>query len=142
MNPNYKHTITVYNCLRGKDNPTKKDIWQKTILHNCFYKNVIGRVEDGKTSRMSNVYTARIPESGQYLPYDEWVKKSEDERKQYFTFSLDDIVLNGECQEEITGSSPNTAAELLKRHKPEAFVITAFSDNTSHIYAKHYRVGG
>lgn len=91
---------------------------------------------------MSNVYTARIPMSDRYLPYDEWIKKPDDARKQYFTFSLDDIVVKGECMETISGSSPDTAAELLKRHKPEAFVITAFSDNTSHMHSKHYRVGG
>lgn len=142
MNPNYIHTVTIFNCLRGKDNPTKKDIWQKTILRNCYYKNVIGRVEDGKTARMSNVYTARIPMSDQYLPHQEWIKKKDSEREQYFTFSLDDIVIYGECMETISGSPPNTAAEVLKRHKPDAFVITAFSDNTSHEHSKHYRVGG
>lgn len=143
MNPNYNHTITVFNCLKAADNPnSKKDTWQKTVIHDCYYKNVMGRVDSEKTSRMQNVYTARIPKSASYLPYHEWVKKPDAARSSYFTFSLGDIIVKGECDDLITGSSPNTATELLDRYKPDAFLVTAFSDNTSHQMSKHYRVGG
>ena len=143
MNPNYIHTITVYNRLRAADNPNSmKDTWQKTVLHDCYYKNVMGRVDSEKSSKMQNVYTARIPQSDDYLPYHEWAKKPEAARASYFTFSLGDIVVKGVCDELITGSSPNTATELLERYKPDSFVVTAFSDNTSHQMSKHYRVGG
>ena len=142
MNPNYNQTITVFNCLKATDNPTKKDIWQKTILHDCFFKSVIGKVEEGKTARMSNVYTVRVPKSESYLPYNEWSKIPKDGRESFFTFRTDDIVVKGECLDNISGKSPDTAAEVLKRNKPDAFVITAISDNTSHPCKKHYRVGG
>lgn len=142
MNPNYAHTITVYNRVKGADNPSKKDSWNRVVLQDCFYKNVIGKIDDGKGIRMGNVYTARILESDKYLSYHEYAKLSEEERTMYFTFSLGDIVVHGECREEINGMSPNTAAELLERMKPDAFKVTAFSDNTSHPCAKHYRVGG
>ena len=33
--------------------------------------------------------------------------------------------------DEITGVSGQTAAQVLNRHKPNAFKVTAFSDNTS-----------
>ena len=143
MNPNYNRTITVYNCLRAEDNPdSTKDIWYRTVLTNCFYKNELGRVDLDKSSRMAGVYTARIPESADYRPYHEWCTLSAVERDKYFTFSLGDIVVLGECVEEITGESLGTASELLQRYKPDAFKATAFSDNTSHIAGKHYRVGG
>ena len=143
MNQNYNQTITIYNCLRAKENPNSiKDIWHRTVLHNCFYKNVIGQVESGNGVKMANAHTVRIPESTLYLPYAEWCKISEDERKNHFTFRLDDIIVKGECKEEITGASPDTASELLSRHKPDAFKVTAFSDNTSHRSGKHYRAGG
>lgn len=143
MNPNYIHTITVYNCLRAEDNPdSMKDTWQKTVLHDCYYKNVMGRANNDKTSQMQNIYVARIPEDSRYLSYLEWAKKPEVERKSCFTFRLDDIVVKGECPDKITGKSPNTATDLLQRHKPDAFKVTAFSDNTSHKMSKHYRVGG
>ena len=68
MNPNYNQTVTVYNCLRAADHPDgKKDVWQRTVIHNCFYKNVIGRLEYAeKEPRMDSVYTVRIPVSGKY----------------------------------------------------------------------------
>ncbi len=143
MNPNYNQTITVYNCLRAGDNPdSTKDIWYRTVLTSCFYKNELVRVDLDKGSRMSNVYTARIPEHEDYRPYHEWCALSEDKRSKCFTFNLGDIVVLGECKGDITGKSPDTASEMLQHYKPDAFKVTAFSDNTSHIAGKHYRVGG
>lgn len=143
MNPNYNQTITIYNCFRGADNPAgRKDIWQRTVLQNCFYKNVIGQATSGNGIRMENAYTVRIPVSDVYLPYHEWIKLSDEKRASYFTCSLRDIVVRGECSEVITGTSPCTAAELVSKNKPDAFVVTAFSDNTSHRCGKHYRLGG
>lgn len=91
---------------------------------------------------MDNTYTVRIPVSGKYRPYHEWIHLSEEERREFFTCSQKDIVIRGECEAEITGSVPDTAAQVLDRYKPDAFVVTAFSDNTSHRMAKHYRLGG
>ena len=143
MNPNYVHTLTVYNCLRKEDSPDEeKDTWHRTILRDCYYKNAIGRVEGDKSIRMSNIYTARIPMSGKYLPYLEWARLPQEERSRFITFSLNDIVVLGECPEEITGAPPYTSTEVLKRYKPDAFIVTAFSDNTTHLCSKHYRVGG
>lgn len=143
MNPNYIHTITVFNCLRAEDNPdSSKDTWGKTVIHDCYYKSVMGRVDSDKSSMMQNVYVARIPKDSRYLPYHEWAKKTEEERELYFTFSLGDIVVKGECPDQITGKSPNTATDILQKYKPDAFKVTDFSDNTSHKMSKHYRVGG
>lgn len=144
MNPNYNQTITVYNCFRAADNPDSiKDAWQKTVLDNCSYKNVMGRTELASSDpKMSNTYTVRIPASDRYKPYRERIRLSKEERAGYFTCSLKDIVVKGSCTEEITGEAPNTAAQILARGKPDAFVVTAFSDNTSHFCDKHYRIGG
>lgn len=144
MNPNYNQTITIYNCFRASDNPDgKKDIWQKTVLRNCFYKSVIGRTEYAdKNPRMANTYTVRIPALDHFLPYHEWIRLPEEERNRFFTCSQKDIVIRGECEAEITGISPDTASQVLDRYKPNAFVVTAFSDNTFHRIAKHYRLGG
>lgn len=144
MNPNYNQTITIYNCFRANDNPDEtKDIWHRTVLDGCFFKTVIGKSDStDKNPRMQSTYTARIPESPRYKPYREWIGLSEADRKDFFTCSLDDIVVKGECTEEITGSPPNTASQILSRGKPEAFVVTAFADNTAFAKGKHYRLGG
>lgn len=143
MNPNHNQTITVFNCLKGADSSDgKKDVWQRTVLRDCYYKSVINRVEEGKSVRMVNTYIVRIPESGKYRPYSEWSSLSRPVRQGYFTLHTDDIIVKGECSETLTGTSPNTASEFLKRKKPNAFVITAISDNTQSRHAKHYRAGG
>ena len=111
MNPNYNQTITIYNCLRAADNPEeRKDVWQRTILHDCFYKNVMGKAESGNGLKMENVCTARIHASESYMPYRDWAALPEQERRSRFTCGLRDIVVKGECMEEITGISPHTAA--------------------------------
>lgn len=144
MNPNYNQTITIYNCLRAADNPDeKKDVWQKTVLKRCFYKNAMERSEYASIDpKMANTYTVRIPQSDRYKPYREWCKLSKEQRSRYFTCNIKDVVVKGVCAEDITGVLPNTAAELLHRHKPDAFVVSAFSDNTAHKTAKHYKLGG
>lgn len=144
MNPNYKSEITIYNCYRAADNPkSTKDIWFRTVLPDCFYKNVMGRSEYVNSSpRMDSVYTVRIPVSEKYLSYHEWIKLPDEKRPEYFTCSQKDIVIKGICPEEITGISPGTASQLLSRYKPDAFVVTAFSDNSDSRHAKHYRLGG
>lgn len=148
MNPNYNTTITIYNCLRAADNPdSMTDVWHKTVFHHCFYKNIIKRSEYVTSNpRMDSTYTVRIPAlvpaPKTYVPYRVWAALSAEERTQYFTCSQKDIIIKGECIEDITCTSPNTASQLLARCKPEAFIVTAFSDNSHAGLCKHYRIGG
>lgn len=139
MNPNYNATITLYNCLRAKDSPGKKDVWKKTVLPGCFFKATMTVAQNGTEATYSNAYTARIPQNEQYMDYRSWVEAG---GTSGFTVSDGDIVVLGECQDEITGESPNMASQVLIRNKPNAFKVTAFSDNTRHIAGKHYRLGG
>ena len=142
MNPNYIHTLTLYNCLKAVHNPFKKDIWQKRILRNCFYKAVTAHTENNAQAGVSNTYVVRIPESEFYLPYREWSKLQDEERKHFFTLSIGDIIIYGECEEEINSDPGQPAAQVMNRYKPDAFKITAVADNTRYLYAKHYRAGG
>ncbi|MGI6068911.1 MAG: DUF6751 family protein [Blautia sp.] len=138
MNQNYNHTITLYNCIKAIDTENKKERWIKTVLHNCFYKSQVNTGFNGTQASVQNTYVVRIPEDKRYLPYAEYIKNPEG----HFTVSSGDIVVNGDCEEEITGVSGQTAAQVLTRNKPGAFKVTAFSDNASFPVAKHYRLGG
>ena len=119
MNPNYVSDITIYRKISGA--------WERTVLHNCFWKSGITVTQNGTEASQVNTYTVRIPESIAGAG---------------FSVSLDDIVINGICPDEITEKSPFTATEILRKRKPDAFKVTAFSDNTSHLMDKHYRLGG
>ncbi len=134
MNPNYTHTITLYNRIRASDRQDKKEYWKRTVLHNCFYKMQTSVGYQTTQASVSNTYVVRIPKRDDYLPYESFCKKL-----QGFTLSIDDIVVYGECNDEITG---NYAVEFLRQHKPNAFKVTAVADNTIFRMGKHYRLGG
>lgn len=119
MNPNYIHTITLFRNQNGA--------WSKTVLHNCFWKAGIAVTQNGTQASQTNTYTVRIPLS---VVGDN------------FSVRIDDVVVLGECQDTITKKMPDTATEVLQRNKPNAFKVTAFTDNTSHRMDKHYRLGG
>lgn len=142
MNPNYSHTITLYNCLKAADNPDKKDVWYRHVLTGCYYKAEIVRTDTGTNVKQQNTYTVRIHKSGLYKPYAEWVQLDDADRKRYFTLHLDDIVVYGAQSDEISGASGQTAVQVMNRYKPDAFKVTAVSDNTRVPYEHHYRLGG
>lgn len=142
MNPNYVHTITLYSCLKAKDSADKKEKWVRTVLRNCFYKAEMTEVQNGVEATKTNAYTVRIPQNSNYCPYSIWKDLVIKDIKGVFTVTEGDIVVLGECTDEITGVSPDTAVEILRRYKPDAFRVSAFADNTSHRMGKHYRLGG
>lgn len=138
ISPGYVHTLTLYNRIRAADTSDRKEHWIRTVLHNCFWKSQIktGFRDTGVSSQ--NVYVVRIPEDARYLPYAGFVKQQTGR----FTFSQGDLVVLGECKEEITGETGHTMTQVLNRHSPDAFQITAFTDNTSFPVSRHYRLGG
>lgn len=97
------------------------------MLHNCFWKSPVAITQNGVQASQANTYTVRIPV---------------EVAGEGFKVSLDDVVVHGECTDQITGKVPDTAAEVMARNKPEAFKVMAFSDNTAHRLGKHYRLGG
>ena len=108
------------------------------MLHNCFWKSQANTGFNGTQASVQNTYVVRIPKDERYLAYAEYAK----DPKGHFTASQDDLVVLGECSEEINGTAGHTAAQVLNRCKPDAFKVTAFSDNTAFPLAKHYRLGG
>lgn len=136
MNPNYIHTITLYNCIKAKDSGDKQDHWQRTVLKNCFYKAKEEIVPNGTGISKANTYTVRIPEDTRYRRYSEYCKDPEE----HFTVSNGDIVVLGECTDEI--GKEMAASKLLLKYKPDAFSISTFSDNTGYFAGRHYKIGG
>lgn len=119
LNPNYVHTITIYHNDSG--------IWKRTVYRNCFWKSETNIIQNGTDATKMSTYTVRIPLEVAGAG---------------FLASPGDIVIHNECMDEIADKSPNTVAQVLQKHKPEAFRVKTYSDNTSHQMAKHYRLGG
>lgn len=138
MNQNYIHTLTLYNRIRAADSPDRKEHWYRTVLHSCSWKAVVNTNFNSTQASVQNTYVARIPQDVRYVPYHTFIKMPAG----HFTVSQGDIVVRGECSDDITGEAGKTAAQLLDRYRPEAFEVTAFSDNTAFLIGKHYRLGG
>jgi len=121
MNPNYVHTITLYR--RQDDGSYSRDVFE-----DCFWHAGTAVTQNGTNASKSNIYTVRIP-----------LEKA----GPGFCVSLNnDIVVLGECADEISNEKGSRVAEILLKHKPDAFKITVFSRNTGHLMDKHYRLGG
>ena len=137
-NPNYQHTITIYNRLPAAASGSRTDTWRRTVLTGCFFKAETQISNNGTVATQSNTYTVRIPESDRYLPRDKWCQAAN--RGKRWTVSEDDIVVFGKVTDEISGAF--SAVDLLNKYRPDAFRVKAFSDNTRYRYLKHYRLGG
>lgn len=138
MNPNYIHTITVYNRVRPQDSKEKRDIWYRTVLQNCFWQCKTKDQQMAGSTRMTpeNTFVVRIPQNPDYLPYRKWIQSPDGN----FTLTKGDIIVHGECEDMISSEFP--ATELLKKYTEDVFVITATADNTGCLFEKHYRAGG
>lgn len=135
MLPTFDYTITVLNKLSARDSATKLDVWKATVLHNCAWSGRAERSVQGNTVSVGNVFVVRVPKSSDYYPYNDW-KKSMDG----FTFSTGDYIIKGEITEEIT---PDSVLDIVNAHKPEAFIIKLFQDNTGTVEAlEHYHIEG
>ena len=94
MNPNYNQIITVFRKVGTA--------WSKSVFEQCFWKSGITVVQNDTEASQTNTYTVRIPLEAAGSD---------------FSASPGDVVVLGECADEITGKSPNTAAEVLRRNK-------------------------
>lgn len=134
--PTFDYTITVLNKLAARDSATKLDVWKKTTLKNCAWSYNTVRSVQGTTVSVGNSFVVRVPKSEYYKPYVHWKETLEG-----FTFSTGDYVIKGEIEEETV--TPNTVLDIVSRHKPEAFEVRLFKDNTGTVeLAEHYRIEG
>lgn len=137
--PTFRHTITVLNKRDGLDSPDHLDTWKKTVLQQCAWKQTETRSQSGRVSDDTEIsegaeYLARVPPSEEYRPYSAWKGDMEG-----FTFSPGDYVLKGEITEEVTA---DTVQSVVSQHRPDAFEVRLFRDNTGTGYLDHYRLEG
>lgn len=138
MLPTFDSTVTVLNRLKGQDSLTKQDVWYTTVLENCDFSQSTERSVSGNVVSVGGVYRCLIPKSKKYLPYSEW-KKSPDGR---LTFSEGDYIIKGKLSEDEL-PTPNTIQKIFQAHRPDAFQIKTFSNNTGIIeLAEHYHLEG
>lgn len=131
--PTWTDTVTVLNRRDGLDSPDHLDTWKKTVLRGCFWAGEQTRRQSGQEINEGASYLLRVPQSADYRPYLEWKAGMEG-----FTFSPGDYVILGEAAEEI---APETVQRVVEQHRPDAFEIRKFKDNTKGPLS-HYRLEG
>lgn len=134
--PYWTEKITIVNKLAAKDSATKLDTYKKTVVENCFYKQIISRDVSGTTVNLGTSAVCRIPKNPKYKPYNEWKKDITDG----FTLSVGDYIFRGEISETITADN---VIALYNKNRLSAFVIKAVADDSHFMgLGEHYRVEG
>ena len=136
MLPTFDYTITILNKQKAQDSATRQDVWFKTVIKNCSWSNSVIRSVTGNTVSVGASYICRIPKDIRYKPYVEWIKDNIG-----FTVSTGDYIIKGEIEEDII--NPQTIQSIVRRHRPDAFEIKYFKDNTGTVeLMEHYHVEG
>ncbi len=132
---------TIWN--KWRDPSTKKDKWFRHIVLGCSWQNQVARTVSGQTASTATTARVLIADNPAYLSPATWDSAGEAAKRCSFTLRPGDIVARGEHDLDITGEGDNTAAKVLETLKPDAFKISAVSDNTqAYRRGGHYHVEG
>lgn len=137
-------TITIYN--KFEDPQTNLITWFRTVLTDCFWKNISEKVTVGEIMLDTNSIICRIPKNDAYRDKSEWVKIPNDEMGNYFTIGIGDIIIKGDVEDEINEYvSGKRSTDLLGKYKKygECLVIENCANNTGPGRGnEHYRAKG
>ena len=139
-NPNiypifWDKTITVYNRYETTDNSI---IWVRTVLANCFVKNIGTQKLTQEMVATSNTMRVRIPQNNLFVESKEWTPANG------FTLQIGDIIVNGEVDFEIEEYTDGyTANDLLEKYKGYCLTINQVTiDTGTYLTCPHYNVLG
>lgn len=137
--------ITLYNSYY--DNESGLNKYKRTYLYGVNFQasNIIkndrvrGLIEDNSIS----IYIPFLVDSKgrKYMKPKDYSRLSEDEKEKYFTFSINDKVVRGIIDFEITGENNKNIA-LLESYYDDVYNISTIATNDCGDYdMQHWRVG-
>lgn len=124
-------TVTVYN--KYIDAQTQLVRWYRHVITDCFWKLDGSTVRIGDVTLDSKSIICRIPKDESFLEKQDWIQLPNDQMKLYFTLAPGDIMVKGECMDEIDEyTSGHRSSDLLGKYRQyEACMeITDFTNNT------------
>ena len=138
-------TVTVYN--KFTDSQTDMVRWYRTVITGgCFWKMAGVEVLVGSTLLDSKSIICRIPKDARFKEKQEWIKLPNDEMSNYFTLAQGDIIVKGECDEEIDEyTKGHRSTDLLGKYREyqACMEISEYSNNTGRgRNNEHYFVRG
>ena len=137
-------TVTVYNGYEDPQTHLKK--WYRTVLTNCFYKDVGENIKINNVELDTNTILCRIPIKSNYLKPYEWIALPNDQKSNFFTLKQGDIIVEGEVTEEIDEySKGQRSTDFVAKYKAlqGCLTIERVGDNTGIGRGnEHYHVRG
>lgn len=137
-------TITVFN--KFTDPTTRIVTWTKTVLTDCFWKEVGSKSMIGNTIIDTYSLVCRIPKNENFVISGNWMQLTPDERQSKFTLSQGDIIIFDNCPDDIDEykSGSRSSDILAKYHKLNSCMeIKTTSYNTmTGMINPHYCVRG
>jgi len=136
--------ITIWNRWKDPLNKQADEVFYRHVIPvKCKFKNSVVKTAGDSGVIFGNAITIIIPYTVFYVPYEVWIMISEDERRNLFTFNLNDLVALGVKDAEIN-SSPNgiKESEIKSMYSPNACHIKSVKDNTHSKHGKHYKLEG
>lgn len=124
-------TVTVYN--KYIDAQTQLVRWYRHVITDCFWKLDGSTVRIGDVTLDSKSIICRIPKDESFLEKQDWIQLPNDQMELYFTLAPGDIMVKGECMDEIDEyTSGHRSSDLLGKYRQyEACMeITDFTNNT------------
>ena len=137
-------TVTVYN--KWEDPQTRRISWYRTILTDCFYKDVGENVKINNVDLETDNILCRIPIKDNYMKPYLWVALPNDQKGDFFTLKQGDIIVEGEVLEDIDEyTQGHRSTDFTAKYKAlqGCMTIERVGDNTGVGRGnEHYRVSG
>lgn len=112
----WNSTLTVYN--RYEDPSTRQVSWYRTVIHDCFWRSTQQKFIVDGTVVSANVTVCRIPKNDKFLERYQWEQLDSTKKSQYFTLSIDDIIVKGEVSDTINEyQSGSRSTDFLTKYK-------------------------
>ena len=109
-------TLTIYN--KFVDPQTSVVTWYRTVVENCFWKDVGSKILVGNVTLDGNYIICRVPVNDKYLDAGDWRNVPNDRMGDYFTFQPDDIIIKGEVEDIVEEGTPGKrSTDLIKKYK-------------------------
>ena len=124
-------TVTIYNKVTDKQTQVVR--WYRSVQTDCFWQLRGDNVTIGNTVLDSKSIVCRIPKSPKFKEKFDWLNIPNDEKGNYFTLGLDDIVVKGEVEDEIDEYTQGSrSTDLLKKYAglQGCFKIQQCTNNT------------
>ena len=143
MLPFATKTITLYNRVEiiNPINNKSETVWNRTILNGCSWNKSLQSLQVGNIEISSDDYIVKIPESTKFLEKWDYEKLPLEDQKNFFTVSVDDIVILGAVETDI---DDNTSATELKEiyHGRELTAKGFFNNGGAGMPLPHYEIVG